>query len=88
MANTLAYYTTKLAAIDTAIDGLLAHPRPDYKVGNTMMNYADLLEKLEKSRDRCLYLMQSLQSESFETINTDVNQFGQDIADYLNEASE
>lgn len=88
MANTTAYYTTKLAAIDAAIDGLLARPRPDYKVGNTMMNYADLLEKLEKARDRCLYLMQSLQSESFETINTDVNEFGQDIADYMNEATE
>lgn len=87
MANTAAYYTTKLAAIDAAIDGLLANPRPDYKVGNTMMNYADLLEKLEKARDRCLQLLQSVQAESLETINTEVNQFGQDIADYLNEAT-
>ena len=85
MPNTSAYYTTKLAAIDAAIDGLLAHPRPNYKVGNTMMNYGDLLGQLEKARDRCLQLLQSIQPESLETINTDVNEFGQDIADYINE---
>lgn len=85
MANTAAYYTSKLAAIDTAIDNLLANPRPDYKVGNTMMNYASLLEKLEAARNRCLELLNSFQGESFETINTDVNEFGQDISDYLND---
>lgn len=88
MANTSAYYTSKLAAIDTAIDGLLASPRPNYKVGNTMMNYADLLEKLEAARDRCLELLNSLQGESFETINTDVNDFGQDLADYINDGDQ
>lgn len=88
MANTSAYYTTKLAAIDSAIDALIASPRPNYKVGNTMMNYGDFLGQLEKARDRCLQLLQSVQSESFETINTDVNIFGQDIADYINEASD
>lgn len=86
MANTLAYYTTKLAAIDTAIDNLVSNPRPDYKVGNTSMNFGALLGQLEKARDRCLSLMQSLQGESFETIQTDVNIFGQDLADYMNEA--
>lgn len=87
MPNTSAYYTLKLAAIDAAIDGLLARPRPNYKVGNTMMNYGDLLMQLEKARDRVLQLLQSVQPEMMETINTDVNEFGQDIADYINEAN-
>ncbi len=85
MANTAAYYTTKLAAIDAAIDNLVANPRPNYKVGNTMMNFGDLIGQLEKARDRCLQLLQSLQNESFETLNTDINVFGQDLADYINE---
>lgn len=85
MANTAAYYTSKLAALDTAIDSLLANPRPNYKVGNTMMEYGDLLDKLEKARDRCLQLLNSVQAESWETLDTDINVFGQDISDYLNE---
>lgn len=85
MANTTAYYTSKLAAIDAAIDKLIANPRPDYQVGQTRMNMQGLLEALEKTRDRCLYLLNSIQPEAFETLNTDVNEFGQDVADYLNE---
>ncbi len=86
MANDLAFYTAKLALIDTAISNLITNPRPDYKIGNTSMNFGALLGQMEKARDRCLFLMQSLQAESFETIQTDVNIFGQDLADYLNEA--
>lgn len=85
MANTVAYYTTQLTTIDAKIDALLANPRPDYKVGNTSMNYAGLLKTLYEIREKILAKISSLDSESFETLNTDVNQFGQDIADYLNE---
>lgn len=87
MANTSAYYTTQLATIDTKIDALLANPRPNYKVGNTSMDYGDLLETLYGIREKILLKLQSMQSESFETLNTDVNVFGQDIADYINEES-
>lgn len=88
MANTTAYYTTQLTTIDAKIDALLANPRPDYKVGNTMMNYAGLLKTLYDIREKILLKLNSLQSESFETLNTDVNEFGQDVADYINEESQ
>lgn len=88
MANTVAYYTSKLAAIDAQLDLMIANPRPNYKIGNTSMDYGDLMEKLEAMREKTLMLLQSMQGESFETLNTDVNPFGQDIADYINEASD
>lgn len=85
MANTTAYYTTQLTTIDAKIDALLANPRPDYKVGNTSMNYAGLLKTLYEIREKILLKLNSLGSESFETLDTDVNEFGQDLADYINE---
>lgn len=88
MANTSAYYTTQLTAIDAKIDALIANPRPDYKVGNTSMNYAGLLKTLYDIREKILLKLNSLQSESFETIVTDINEFGQDVADYINEDNE
>lgn len=88
MANTSAYYTTQLTAIDAKIDALIANPRPDYKVGNTSMNYAGLLKTLYDIREKILLKLNSLQGESFETINTDINEFGQDVADYINEDNE
>lgn len=88
MANTAAYYTSQLTAIDVKIDALIANPRPNYKVGNTSMDYADLLETLYKIREKILAKMNQVQGESFETLETDVNVFGQDLADYVNEASE
>lgn len=87
MSNTAAYYTTKLANIDAAIDKLLTDPRPNYKVGNTTMNYGDLLDKLEMARKTCLQALNSMQPEGFENLFNEVNVFGQDIADYLNEAN-
>ena len=87
MANTTAYYTTQLTTIDAKIDALLANPRPNYKVGNTSMDYGDLLETLYGIREKILLKLNSLQGESFETLETDVNVFGQDMADYINEAS-
>ncbi len=88
MANTAAYYSTQLTAIDAKIDALIANPRPNYRVGDTAMNFGDLLNTLYEIREKILMKMQSIQNESFETINTDINQFGQDIADYINEAFE
>lgn len=88
MANTAAYYTTQLTLIDSKIDALLTNPRPNYKVGNTSMEYGNLLETLYKIREKILLKLNSLQSESFETLNTEINRFGQDIADYINEEEE
>lgn len=86
MANTAVYYTTQLTLIDSKIDALLTNPRPNYKVGNTSMDYADLLETLYKIREKILSKLNSIQNESFETLETDVNEFGEDLADYVNEA--
>lgn len=83
--NTAAAYTNQLNAIDAQINNLINNPRPNYRVGNTQMDYGNLLETLYKIREKILQKLQSLQSESFETLNTDVNVFGQDIADYINE---
>lgn len=88
MANTAAYYTTQLTTIDAKIDALLSNPRPDYKVGNTSMNYAGLLKTLYDIREKILFKLNSLGTETFETLDTDINEFGQDVADYINEANE
>lgn len=85
MANTSAYYTTQLTAIDAKIDALIANPRPNYRVGNTSMDYGDLLKTLYEIREKIVAKLNSMQGESFDTIVTDVNVFGQDLADYMNE---
>jgi hypothetical protein len=85
MAHTLAYYQGQLTAIDVKIDAMIANPRPDYKVGETSMNFGSLLDKLYAIREKIVNMLNSMQAEGFETINTDVNPFGQDLADYINE---
>lgn len=85
MANTVAYYQTQLTAIDAKIDAMIANPRPDYRVGDTSMAFGDLLEKMYAIREKIVLRLNTMQTEGFETINTDVNPFGQDLADYINE---
>jgi len=85
MSDSASYYTTQLAAIDAKIDQMVANPRPDYKVGDTQMNFAKLLETLYSIREKIVNRLNEMQSDAYETLNTDVNVFGQDIADYINE---
>ena len=83
--NTLAYYKGQLTNIDAKIDAMIANPRPDYKVGDTSMAFGGLLTKLYDIREKIVNRINSMQGESFETITSDINPFGQDLADYINE---
>ncbi len=88
MSNDVSYYTTQLAALDAKIDTMISNPRPDYRVGNTSMNFGSLLEKLYAIREKIVNRINEMQTPTFETLNTDVNPFGQDLADYINEGDE
>ena len=88
MSNDIAYYTTQLASLDAKIDAMIANPRPDYRVGDTSMAFGSLIEKLYEIRQKIVNMINSMQSDSYETINTDINPFGQDLADYINEGDE
>jgi hypothetical protein len=83
--NSSAYYSDQLRRLDAKIDSFIDNPRPNYMVGETRMDYGSLLNTLYTLREKIFQKLQSLQSESFDNLNTDINQFGQDIADYMNE---
>lgn len=85
MANTAAYYTSLLTSIDAKLDAMVANPRPNYRIGTTSYDAGDLMKLLFDMRAKVLTWLTQAQGESFETLNTDVNVFGQDLADYINE---
>lgn len=85
MADTQSYYETQLTTIDAKIDAILANPRPNYRVGSVSYSMADLLETLYEVREKILQNLRKIPTEEFETLQTDVNPFGADLTDYINE---
>jgi hypothetical protein len=88
MANTAAYYQSQLTAIDAMIDAMIASPRPNYRVGDTQMAMGDLLKNLYEIRGKILTYLSQMQGETIDNVNTDMNVFGQDMADYINEPNQ
>ena len=86
MAHTEATYQAQLTLIQTAITNALANPQPNYKVGQVSYNHADYIKMLFDQQNKLVELITTVvPQESIDTIQTELNEFGQDLIDYINE---
>ena len=86
MANTDADYQTQIANIDAAIANVIANPKADYTVGSISYKPGTFLTQLYEIREKILKAWKAVPADGWETTQSDVNVFGQDLNAYLNEA--
>jgi len=77
---------TQLTQIKLAISGALANPKPNWKVGQVWMNHSDYISMLFKQQDLVIASLKKVPSESIDTSQNFVTEFGTDLNSYHDEA--
>lgn len=80
-----AQYTTQLGLIQTAISNALTNPRPNYRVGEVSYNHGDYLKILFEQQDKLVKIIQEIPFEGIDTQQDAINDFGEDLNDYIHE---
>lgn len=80
--STRADLEAELVTVKANIAAMLADPRPNYRVGETTMNYGDLLDSLTKYRWELETKIGSIPTEAWDSVDVSTDCFGQDTAEY------
>lgn len=76
---------TQLVQIKIAISGALSNPRPNWRVGQVWMDHSDYISMLFKQQDMLIASLKKVPSESIDTSQNWITEFGVDMNSYHDE---
>jgi hypothetical protein len=85
MADDTTTYEALIVKIDARLSSILDNPRPNYTVNGVTMSMGSLIDTLSNLRADLLKRLNSIPAEAWDTMDSRVNTFGQDVASYLGE---
>lgn len=74
--------SAELETVKAKIADLLDNPRPNYRVGDTSMDWGSYLESLNKIRWEYEQRLGQFATESWDSFDTSTDRFGTDRAEY------
>lgn len=77
---------TQLTQVKAAITAALASAGPNYRVGEVAVNKSDYLKTLFDQQNTLIEQLAMIPAEQIDTVQSKVDEFGNDLTDYKNEA--